>query len=234
MLTVSAAAPAPAAKPAPAADQDNMRYHQVAPGEYPAAIAKLYGLRTDELLRMNGKSKDPTLRVGEKLSVGPKPGGKAAEQVRAEVASKDQKKSDDATAKGTPGKADQKLITVSHKVGRGENIASIAARNNVRPEDLMAWNKLSAKSVIKEGQQLTLRKPDGDSGRDAGNNVKVAKATPEAKGSKVVHTVAPGQNPTVIARQYGVDVSQLFEWNAWPKNRMLQVGDAVVIYKKKP
>ena len=39
---------------------------------------------------------------------------------------------------------------------------------------------------------------------------------------------------TVIAKQYGVDINQLYEWNAWPKSRVLQVGDAVVIYKKKP
>ncbi len=236
MLTVGAEAPAPtpAAKPAAAAaDQDNMRYHQVAPGEYAAAIAKLYGLKTEDLLRMNGKSKDTTLLVGEKLVVGSKPGGKAAEPVRAEVAAKDQKKSDDAPAKEKPGKAEPKLITVSYKVARGESIAGIAAKNNMKPEDLMAMNKLTAKSVIKEGQELTLRKPAADNGHDAGAaDVKVAKAT-DPKDGKVVHTVAAGQNLTVIAKQYGVEINQLYEWNAWPKNRVLQVGDAVVIYKKK-
>ena len=232
VLTVNAAAPAP--KPAPAADQDNMRYHQVAPGEYPAAIAKLYGLKTDELLRMNGLPKDTTIQAGDKLMVGTKPGGKAAEPVHAEVASKDQKKSDDASAKEKTGKADPKLITVSYKVARGESIAGIAAKNNMKPEELMALNKLSAKSVIKEGQELTVRKPAADSGHDAGrSDVKMAKAV-AAKDSKVVHTVAAGQNLTVIAKQYGVDINQLYEWNAWPKSRVLQVGDAVVIYKKKP
>jgi membrane-bound lytic murein transglycosylase D len=239
VLTVAPAAaptekPVPAAKPAAAADQDAMRYHQVAPGEYPAAIAKLYGLKTDELLRMNGKSKDAPVIVGEKLMVGAKPGGKSAEPPRTEVAAKDQKKSNDAPAKEKPGKPDQKPITVSYKVARGENIAGIAAKHGVKPEELMAWNKLSAKSVIKEGQELTVRKPAADSGRDTGGDVKVAKAAPDAKGSKVVHTVAPGQSPSGIAKQYGVDISQIYEWNAWPKNRVLQVGDAVVIYKKKP
>jgi membrane-bound lytic murein transglycosylase D len=233
VLAVGAAAPA--AKPVPAADTDNMRYHQVAPGEYPAAIAKLYGLKTDELMRMNGMSKDAALHAGEKLAVGPKSGNKPADPAPAEVVAKDRKKTDEAPAKDPSGKSDQKVITASHKVARGESIAGIAAKNGMKPAELMALNKLSAKSVIKEGQELTVRKPAADTGRDAGRSeVKVARAaTTNAKGSKVVHTVAPGQNPTVIARQYGVDINQLYEWNAWPKNRMLQVGDAVVIYKKK-
>ncbi len=231
VLTVGAAAPA--AKPAPSADQDNMRYHQVAAGEYAAAIAKLYNLKVDELLRMNGKSKDATLLVGEKLAVGPKTGNKLGDPVRTEVAAKGQKKTDDAAAKEKPAKSDQKVITTSYKVARGESIASIAKKHGVTPEELMAWNKLSAKSVIKEGQDLTVRKPAADNGRDTGrDDVKVAKAA-DARGSKVVHTVAPGQSPTGIAKQYGVDVNQLYEWNGWPKNRTLQPGDAVVIYKKK-
>ena len=234
VLAVSAAAPAAKSKPAPAADQDNMRYHQVAPGEYPTAIAKLYGLKTEELLRMNGLPKDATLQAGDKLMVGTRPGAKAAEPAHAEVAAKDQKKVEEAPAKEKAGKSDQKLITVSYKVARGESIAGIAAKNNMKPEELMALNKLSAKSVIKEGQELTVRKPAADSGHDAGrNDVKMAKAM-APKDSKVVHTVAAGQNLTLIAKQYGVDINQLYEWNAWPKNRVLQVGDAVVIYKKKP
>ncbi len=235
VLTVSAAVQA--AKPTPAVEQDNARYHQVAPGEYPAAIAKLYGLKTDELLRMNGLSKDAMLQANDKLVVGTKSGGKTADPIRAETVAKDQKKSEGTPAKDgkeKPGKSEPKLITVSYKVGRGETIVGIAAKNGVKPEELMALNKLSAKSVIKEGQELTVRKPAADSGRDAGaGSVKIAKATPDAKGSKVVHTVAAGQNLTLIAKQYGVDINQLYEWNGWPKNRMLQVGDAVVVYKKK-
>ncbi len=237
MLTVNPAAPAaPAAKPAPApaADQDNMRYHLVAPGEYPAAIAKLYGLTTEELMSLNGLSKDAALLAGQKLAVGPKSGGKAAEPAHAEVAAKDAKKSD-APAKGAPAKEEPKVITVSYKVGRGESIATIAAKNGVKPEELMAWNKLSAKSVIKEGQQLTLQKAAAaDTGHDAGRNAPKTAKTVEAKEAKVVHTVTAGQNLTGIAKQYGVEISQLCEWNTWPKNRVLQVGDTVVIYKKKP
>ena len=237
-LTIAAAEPASSAKPAPApaADQDSTRFHKVAPGEYPAAIAKLYGMKTDELLRMNGKTKDTTLLVGEKLAVGQNADDREAGPVRAEATAKDMKKSDDTPVGNNPEKTEQELITVSHKVARGESITTIAAKNGVKPQELMAWNRLTAKSVIKEGQELTLRKPAADGSHDAGDEVKLAKAAPaaKAKGGKVVHTVAPGQNLTVIAKRYGVGLSQLYEWNAWPKDRVLQVGDAVVIYKKKP
>ena len=42
-----------------------------------------------------------------------------------------EKKSDAAPAKGVPERAEPKLITVSHKVARGESIATIAAKNGV-------------------------------------------------------------------------------------------------------
>ena len=219
---------APAARPEPAADPDSVRYHVVAAGEYPAAIAKLYNLDTEELLRMNGRSKNGAILVGERLVVGSKTGSPAEAQ-RAETAAREEKKNTAAPAKNGA-KTGQQLITVSHKVSRGETIAAIAAKHGVKTADLMACNKLTAKSVIKEGQDLIVRKPAADGGRETGS-VKVAKAGND-QGGKVVHTVAAGQNPSKIATQYGVTVSKLYEWNGWSKDRVLQVGDAVVIYRK--
>jgi len=241
MLIVSEAAPAPAPQTAKAAKQN------AAPTEAPAApksvkvrkgdtlagVAAANKVTVAQLKDWNKLGKNGVIMEGQVLVVSaaaPEPEPKPAQT---QVAEKDEKKSNDAPSKATPAKTEPKMITVSHKVARGENIATVAAKNGVKPEEVMAWNKLTAKSVIKEGQELIVRKPAADGGRETGGTVKVAKAAPEAKGSKVVHTVAPGQNLTFIARQYGVDLGQLCEWNAWPKDRVLQVGDAVVIYKKK-
>ena len=49
--------------------------------------------------------------------------------------------------------------------------------------------------------------------------------------AETTHKVSTGQNPTTIARRYGVKISDLYKWNNWPKNHVLQVGDTVVIRK---
>ena len=54
---------------------------------------------------------------------------------------------------------------------------------------------------------------------------------PAEKGEAIIHVVAKGQNPTTIARRYGVRVSDLLEWNGWQKAPLLKVGDKVTIRK---
>lgn len=74
------AAPKPA--PAPAASSvtaptvttssvvsGDSRIHVVKAGEYPATIARMYGMTTDELLATNGITDPRTLQVGQKLKV---------------------------------------------------------------------------------------------------------------------------------------------------------------------
>ena len=52
-------------------------------------------------------------------------------------------------------------------------------------------------------------------------------------GEPVVHKVRAGQNPTTIAREYNVTVNELFQWNNWSKDHVLQVGESVKVYPKK-
>jgi LysM repeat protein len=50
-------------------------------------------------------------------------------------------------------------------------------------------------------------------------------------GDRREHVVAQGQNPSTIARRYGVRVSDLYRWNGWSKQHILRVGDTVVYFK---
>ena len=81
--------------------------------------------------------------------------------------------------------------------------------------ELLKWNNLSRTSTLKAGSELVLYKAS-------------APRAP-AKEEVVVHRVAKGQNPTTIARRYGVSVDDLLRWNGWDKNRVLRVGDTVTI-----
>ncbi len=60
-------------------------------------------------------------------------------------------------------------------------------------------------------------------GEDAGQ------AAPPA-GEPILYTVKPGDMPYTIAERYGVDWRKLYEWNAWPSDHTLHIGDEVRIY----
>jgi LysM repeat protein len=68
----SSAAPAPAASTSTyqsAAPSGSARTHTVRAGEYPATIARQYGMTTGELLALNGITDPRKLQVGQKLNV---------------------------------------------------------------------------------------------------------------------------------------------------------------------
>jgi anti-anti-sigma factor len=65
------AAPVPAPQPRSPAKPGGSRFHTVAPGENLFRIALRYNLTVNELRRLNNLKPDQSLRVGQKLDVGP-------------------------------------------------------------------------------------------------------------------------------------------------------------------
>ena len=117
---------------------------------------------------------------------------------------------------------------VVHKVAPGETASVIASKYGVKTADLLAANHLTAKSILRVGQSLNINNAArGTSQRDRSSDIQIAEATSK----KVVHTVTAGQNPSSIARRYGVSVKDLFKWNNWSDAHVLRIGDEVSIYK---
>lgn len=202
-----------------AADTLAARYHEVKPGEYPSVIAKLYGMTTAQLLEMNDLTTRSVIQVGDRLAVsgdGPSAPGNPGKMASESKSSKKQAAKD----------SGEKPVT--HKVAAGETASSIATRYGVKTADLLAANDLTAKSVLRVGQSLTVRKSSGGSvQRDHSEDIQVS----QAQSKKVVHKVTAGQNPSSIARRYGVTVNDLFKWNNWTDAHVLKVGDEVSIFK---
>lgn len=59
----------------------------------------------------------------------------------------------------------------------------------------------------------------------------VAPTQEAAAPEEIIHTVGRGDNPSVIARKYGVTVEELQEWNKLKRNAVLHIGDKLVIRK---
>jgi membrane-bound lytic murein transglycosylase D len=100
-----------------------------------------------------------------------------------------------------------------HKAASGDTPGGIAAKYGIKLADFYAWNNLDANDYLHVGREYRV------SGTSTGG------------GAAQTHTVRSGENPTTIARRYGVKVSDVLRWNGWSKNHVLRPGDKVTIKK---
>lgn len=177
--------------------------HEVRAGEYPAKIARDYNIALKDLLRWNNLGAQSTIKVGDKLVV---------------AAAAPETESRPSGHVGT--NADVPGLPATHTARKGESASVIAQQHGIKTSEFLAWNGLTKSSVLRAGKTYRVQPPEAGSGA-------AAESTPK----EVVHKVARGQNPTTIARRYGVKLSDLFKWNNWPKGHVLHVGDEVVIRK---
>lgn len=89
-----------------------------------------------------------------------------------------------------------------HKVAPKETLFSISKLYDVSVDDIKAWNNLKDNS-LSTGQELIIKK----------KTVAATTQVPEVKSVRGVHTVAAKETLYSIARQYGITVQQLKEWN---------------------
>jgi membrane-bound lytic murein transglycosylase D len=104
--------------------------HKVRRGEVLSTIARKYGARVSNIQRANNMGHRTMIRVGQVLLV---PVGRHY-----------------AASSGGRG-------PVNHKVQRGDSLWKIAMRYNVSIKDLMAWNGLNSKSILRPGDRIVVR-----------------------------------------------------------------------------
>lgn len=191
------------------------RRHTVRAGEYPAKIARNYGISLKEFLQWNNLGARSTIKVGDELVVG---AASAPESPGDNVASNaaPEPESTRVASAETP-RSNPKM----HTVQRGESASVIAEKYGIRTREFLALNGLTSRSILRAGKTYIV---------SADGNAVAASSEAEAD-KETTHTVARGQNPTTIARAYGVKISDLFKWNKWPRNHVLHPGDRVIIRK---
>lgn len=239
--TVVAEAEAPVEESAPVklASADTGEFHEVQPGDYPAKIARDYDVPLRDFLAWNNLGSKSTIKVGDKLVVAagtPEQPRVTVEEAPKKSAVKEEKEENVKVASAAPVKKVQEdkapekkksaapvAAAATHTVKKGESASVIAEKYGIKMSDFLAWNGLTSKSVLQAGKTY---KVSGGS-ESAPPSKRGAAPTP----SETIHKVTTGQNPTTIARKYSVSISDLFKWNNWPKNHVLQVGDKVVIKK---
>ena len=123
--------------------------HTVRRGETLPTIAKRYGMSVAELKRSNGLKSD-RLAAGAKLAV-----AAPAERKPAVERSKPETKSGKAANTQTASKKATAKVT-RYTVKRGDTISSIARQFKVDQDDLLRWNRVTAKTLA-AGQTLTIQ-----------------------------------------------------------------------------
>lgn len=103
--------------------------HQVRPGENLWLIARQYRVSVSDLQRWNNLGSNNLIRPGQRLLVHmDQPGGQQASP------------------------------TVEYTVRRGDSLWTIARRHQVSVRDLMRWNNLSDRAILRPGQKLTVQR----------------------------------------------------------------------------
>lgn len=139
-----------------------------------------------------------------------------------------------AAAAVVPPKAVANVEPVStYTVVRGDNLWTLAKKNNLTVSELARANNLSTGAVLQPGKKLII--PGKAPARDL-EAAPAAKAAPAEKaaavarnGDAVKHTVMPGESLGIIARKYQVSTGELAAANNITDPSKVRAGQVLVI-----
>lgn len=176
--------------------------HLVGEKETLYSLSKRYGATVARILEFNPTA-DGGLEAGQLLKIPYTPKGRVQ------------------TAAGTV-----------HKVQPKETLFSISRMYEVTVDELKTWNNLKD-NALTVGQEILVKKKDATttatSSTPANNTTPVTNsATKSSNTLKMTHTVAQGETLYSIARQYGITVDQIKQWNGLQAND-LKVSQVVYV-----
>jgi len=223
-----------------------IRIHKVRRGETLAAISARYGVVMDDLKKWNHLRTDRVSR-GRRLTIRTAPTAEAVAQNTkvqdsAQVATAAKTKGiETAIAQATPvvksekepktqPLKEQKEVIKQHQVQRGESLAAIAEKYQVRLDDLKKWNHLRRNSIA-AGKKLNIHVmellpiPTKKEGKTNPVVVKVEEAVAAetnipGDSPSDYYEVQKGDNLFSIAKKFNVSVEDLKNWNKLQDNAL--------------
>ncbi len=208
---------APRAAAAPITDRPAATRHTVRKGECLAGIARRYGLKTDDLQRVNRLSDPSRIVVGQTLEIPARPAARSPETTlaaaeaaaRASAASGAKTAGDQATGQEAPATA-----------GAAPPVVGTAAAPTIET-GLRAQNTSDTL-----GRVPTTRHIVEQAREQMKRDQELAAATLAQTGQ---HRVAPGETLSDIARRHDVTVADLRRWNKMNRNDRLEVGEEILV-----
>ena len=148
--TVPIVAPAEVVQPAPTASASGPATYQIQPGDTLFAISKRFGASVDAIKQLNSLH-DNQLQVGQNLILLALPDD-SAQAIKAYTNLK--LAANAKTARPATTRVSRAPATQSYTVRTGDTLFAIAQKFNVSIDNLLRWNRLSVKAVIKPGVRL--------------------------------------------------------------------------------
>ncbi|MFJ4252221.1 LysM peptidoglycan-binding domain-containing protein [Microbacterium sp. NPDC090003] len=111
-------------------------------------------------------------------------------------------------------------------VAPGDTIFAIAQRFGLRTADVLAWNGLDARSVIRPGQELRLHAPPAAASTPA--------ATAPPASAPATHTVAAGDTLFAIAQRHGIPLDALLSANGLDRSSIIYPGQSLAVTASAP
>ena len=125
----------------------------------------------------------------------------------------------------------QKRITWHrHRIAKGETVSTLARRYGTSQSAIISANNLRNKHRIRAGRYLLIpvppRKADAVSRR-------TAHQTAPSAGIQDIYVVKKGDTLKKIARNYGLTVAKLKQWNPKARRRYIYPGDQLIVRSPK-
>ena len=116
---------------------------------------------------------------------------------------------------------------ITYTVRRGDNLSLIASRNGTTVNKLRRWNNLYGERYIYPGQKLTiwLQNPPSED-YHLGQS---GSSSPDYVNRPKFHTVQKGESLWVIAKQYGMSLTELKRLNDIWGNDIIRPGDKLLL-----
>ena len=205
-------------------------YYRIRRGDTLSTVARKHRTTVSQLRRLNELSNRTMMRVGRSIKV-PDPGG---DGIR--YASADAPTPAEAKAKGREVATSEADSTGkdTHVVRRGENLSVIANKYGLKVADLLKWNGLGNRSVLRKGQRLRLR----DRGAQNVDRRQAAVAVARAGGraQKVArevaskrHVVRRGETLYDVSKRYGITMGDLARANRVKVSHRTLAGERLLI-----
>ena len=203
--------------------------YTVVSGDSLYAIARKTGTSIQDLLSLNGLTLNSTIYPGQVLKLSSTSETSASEEAST---STEETSTEETSTEETSTSSEQATSTGSYRVVSGDGLYAIARKTGTNIQDLLSLNGLNLNSVIHPGQVLQLSNAyESPSTEETVTTTEETASSEETytSGNAQMYYVHQGDTLYRIARNNGISLSTLLEWNNLSVDSPIHPGQGLIV-----